>query len=132
MKSVYAGQDRRQFVRLAHSAPLSYKVCSKSTVSKLLNGYTSNVSQTGILCRIKEKVDKDDFVWLCFDRGVLTFCQEIEKNALIYQNGVIGRVVRSEYKDGHYDVGVQFVTRQEKNLTHIYPKIYFMEKHLKI
>lgn len=131
MKAVYSGGERRQFVRLPHSAPLNYKVCSKDAVSKLLDGYTSNVSETGLLCRIKEKVDKDDLIWLCFDRSVLDFCQQIDKRALIYQNGVIGKVVRVEHKLGHYDVGVQFVTREEKNLTHIYPKVYFFQKHAK-
>ena len=131
MRFEYRGPERRKFIRLAHSAPLSYKICSKSTVSKLLDGYTANVSETGLLCRIKERVDKDDLIWLCFDRTILGSCQEMDKKALIYQNGIIGKVVRVEHKEGHYEVGIQFVTREEKNLTHIYPKVYFMEKHLK-
>jgi ATP-dependent Lon protease len=47
---------------------------------------------------------------------------------VIYQNGVIGKVVRIvPRKDKTYDVGIQFITREEKNLTNIYPKIHFLK-----
>jgi hypothetical protein len=65
---------------------------------------------------------------LSFGRATLIVCEELEKRALIYQNGVIGKVVRIEPKDfGAYDVGIQFITREEKNLTHIYPEIHFIK-----
>lgn len=124
----YSGIDRRKFVRLDYSAPLAYKVCNKDTVTKLLDGYTSNLSQTGIHCLIKNKVENDDILWLSFDRSVLDICQEIEKDCLIYQGGIIGKVVRVEHNpDGAYGVGLQFITRQEKNQSHIYAKVYFLE-----
>jgi hypothetical protein len=66
---------------------------------------------------------------LAFDRATLSICEEMEKRALIYQNGIIGKVVRIELKDlGDYDVGIQFITREEKNLSHIYPEIHFITK----
>lgn len=128
-KKVYKGQERRQFVRLDYTTPLAYKVCKKKTISKLLQGYTANISQTGLLCNIKEKVKKDDILWVSFDRAALGICEDIEKRSLIYQNGVIGKVARTEHKsNGSYNVGIQFITREEKNLSHIYPKAYFLEK----
>ena len=34
---------------------------------------------------------------------------------MIYQNGIIGKVVRTEVRpDGSCEVGVQFITREEK------------------
>lgn len=129
-KENYKGPDRRQFVRLDYVTPLAYKVCKKTTISKLLQGYTSNMSKTGVLCNIKEKVNKNDILWISFDRDTLNVCQEIEKRSLIYQNGVIGKVVRTETNEnGSYNIGVQFITREEKNLTYIYPQIHFLEKH---
>lgn len=126
MKKAYQGPERRQFLRLDFMAPLSYKVCKKKTVSMLLNGYTSNVSQAGLLCSIKDKVKIDDIVWLSFDRATLAICEDLEKSALIYQSGIVGKVVRVLPKSaGSFDVGVQFLTREEKNLTHIYPKTHF-------
>lgn len=123
------GQDRRQFVRLEFSAPLGYKVCKQETVSKLLNGYTSNVSIAGLLCRLAEKVNIDDILWLCFDRATLAICAELEKNAFIYQNGVVGKVVRIDPDaQGDYQVGVRFITREETNLTHVYPLIHFLSQ----
>lgn len=131
MKAVYKGAERREFTRLSYCMPLAFKVCKDKTISTLLQGYTSDVSQSGILCRLKEKVKKNDVLWLSFDRANLNICEELEKRSLIYQGGVIGKAVRIEpRKDGAYDVGIQFITREEKNPTHIYPMTYFLEKEL--
>lgn len=126
MNQGYSGPERRQFVRLDHTTPLAYKVCKKETLSKLLKGYTSDVSQSGLLCNIKDKVSKNDILWLSFDRATLNICEEMEKRSLIYQNGVIGKVVRADHKsDGTYDVGVQFITREEKDSPHIFAAVKF-------
>lgn len=126
---MYKGIERRKFVRLDYLAPLAYKVCKKSTISKLLKGYTSNISQSGMLCNIKDKVKKNDIMWFSFNRDTLGICTDLETRSLIYQNGIIGKVVRAKHKrNGSYDVGIQFITREEKNLTNIYPKVYFLEK----
>lgn len=123
----YDGQERREFVRIEYATPLAYKVCRKETVSKLLQGYTSDVSQSGLLCKIGEKVNKDDIIWLSFDRAVLGICEEIEKRVFIYQNGIIGKVARVEtLTPGTFDVGVHFIIREEKNNTNIFPKVHFL------
>jgi hypothetical protein len=128
MNKEYHGPERRQFVRLDYITPLAYKICDPKTIEKLLQGYTVNVSQAGVFCKIKEKVSCDDILWLSFDRTTLGICQEVEKRCLIYQNGIIGKVVRVEQKDeNNFYVGIQFITREEKNLSYIYPKIYFLK-----
>jgi len=128
-KNIYAGLERRKFVRLDYVVPLAYKVCKKKTVSKILQGYTADISRAGLLCNFKDKVHKNDILWLAFDRATLAICEDIERRSLIYQNGIVGKVVRIEpkKKDGTYNIGVQFLTREEKNLTHIYPKIHFLK-----
>jgi len=132
VKKTYKGPERRQFLRLDFMTPLNYKVCKKKTISMLLDGYTSNVSQAGLLCNINDKVKIDDIVWLSFDRATLSICEELEKRVLIYQNGIVGKVVRVMPKKAEtFDVGIQFLTREEKNLTNIYPKFYFLEKGIK-
>lgn len=131
MENIYRGPERREFMRLDYPTPLGLKVCKKQTLSKLLEGYTSNISLAGILCNIKDRVNEGDILWLSFDRAILGICEELEKRAFIYQNGVIGKVVRIERKDSdNYNVGVKFITREEKNLTHIYPKVHFLTKDL--
>jgi len=128
----YSGVERREFVRIDCVAPLAFKVCKEETIAKLLEGYTSNVSPAGALCKIKEKVNIGDILWLCLERSALNLCSEIERRSLIYQNGIIGKVVRIEVKNhNEIFVGVQFLTREEKNLTHIYPKFYFTQQELK-
>jgi len=120
----YNGIERRKFVRLDYIMPFAYKVCNKTTISRLLEGYVSNISEAGLFCKIKDKVDKDDVLWLSFDKGTLDVCQELEKRSLIYQNGIIGKVIRAECReDGAYNVGVQFITREEKSA----PGSYFSQ-----
>lgn len=123
----YSGQERRQFARLDYIAPLGCKVCKRETLSKLMEGYTRDISQAGLLCEIKAKVKVGDILWVSFDRATLNICEDLERRALIYQNGVIGKVVRVEKKNKQtFGIGMQFLVREEKNLTHIYPKINFM------
>jgi hypothetical protein len=129
MTEIKALEERRSFIRTSYVTPLAYKICRQETLSMLLQGYTSNISQAGILCNIREKVNKDDILWLSFDRTVLKFCEELEKRSLIYQNGIVGRVVRIDSRENNtYDIGIQFITREEQNLSNIYPKAYFLEK----
>lgn len=128
----YKGPEQRKFARFDYTAPLDYKVCKKKTISRLVRGYTVNISQGGLRCKIKDKVKKNDILWLAFDRATLMLCQEIDKRSLIYQNGIIGKVIWVKRKRGNaYDVGIQFITREEKNLTHIYPRAYFLNKQRK-
>lgn len=129
---MYKGPERRQFVRLDYTTPLAYKVCKKTTVANLLKGYTADISNAGLLCNIRERVSINDILWLSFDRATLSICKDLERQSLIYQSGIVGKVVRIEHKkNGTYNVGIQFITREEKNLTHIHPKIYFLEKQKK-
>ena len=113
--------ERREFARINYAAPLAYKICNKETISRLLEGYTSNISSAGLLCNIREMVNTDDLLWLSFDRGILDTCEELEKKVLIYQNGIIGKVVRVEPKGcENFDVGIKFLTREEGNWKNVY------------
>jgi len=125
-----SGYERRQFIRLDYVTPLAYKVCKEETLSKLLQGYTCNISQAGLLCTIRMKVSAGDILWLAFDRGTLGICTDLEKRTFVYQNGIIGKVIRVEAKgQDTYSVGIQFFTREEPNITNIYPQIHFLEEH---
>jgi hypothetical protein len=113
--------ERREFLRLDYTAPLALKVCNKETITRLLEGYTSNISEAGMLCNIKECVNPDDILWLSFDRGILSICEELEKRVLIYQNGIIGKVVRVNPKGlNNFDVGIKFLTRGERDWKNVY------------
>ena len=127
----YNGTERRQSPRVDHATPLDYKICKEETIKKLLCGYTANVSAEGISCHLKDNVSLNDILWLSFDHETLECCAQIEKNALIYQNGIIGKVVRVTLGEpGVFMVGIQFLTREEMNSTHIYPKIHFLMKEI--
>jgi len=123
-------EERREYVRIKYPTLLGYKVCDKNTISKLCAGYTVDISQSGLLCNIQVKVNPDDILWLSFDRATLDFCKELEEKVLIYQNGIIGKVIRADIEEtGNYSVGIKFITRQENNLGNIHSQVYFLEKN---
>lgn len=132
MENTYNSQERREFPRREYPAPLAFKVCNKITLSKLCAGYTVDVSQSGLLCNMREKVNQDDILWLSFDKETLDFCKDLEKRVLIYQNGIIANVTRVQAGEtGNYNVGIRFITRQEKDTDNIFSQIYFLEKYFK-
>jgi len=110
--------------------PLAYKICNQETLSKLFKGYTINVSESGLLCNIRDQVKLEDILWLSFNKSVLEFCAEMDRHSFFYQNGIIGKVVRIDDKhDGTFNVGIHFITREEQNLTNIYPMIHFLDNN---
>ena len=120
----FIGQERRQFVRLSYRKPLKYKVCKEDTIKKLMTGYTEDVSQSGLLCNIAESVPVDSVLWLLLDMGALTICSEVEKRSVILQHGILGRVVRTYHKkDGSFDVGVRFLTREEPDDKDLFQRV---------
>jgi c-di-GMP-binding flagellar brake protein YcgR len=132
MENDFNGTERRKHPRISIESPLAYKVCNPNTLSKLFQGYTVNVSNSGLLCTMNNIVNIDDVLWLSFNKSVLLQCQEIEKHSFFYQNGILGKVVRVDTKDaGHFEVGINFLTKEEPNLTNIFSREYFVEKNEK-
>jgi len=126
----YKGPEKREFLRLEYKVPLAYKICRQETIDKLLQGYTADISPSGLLCNIKDRVNKDDILWLSFNKSTLSVFELLEKRSLIYQNGIIGKVVRIEQKNNNtYNVGIKFLTREEKDLTNSFSRLRFVQKN---
>lgn len=95
-----------------------YKLCKRATVTKILEGYTRDISNSGLRCNLNEKVSKDTVLWLKLDAGAIELCKEIEKNSVVIQQGVLGKVVwQKRLSESSYDTGVRFITREEKSVT---------------
>ncbi|MDP1853145.1 MAG: PilZ domain-containing protein [Candidatus Omnitrophota bacterium] len=127
----HRGIERRRFVRLPYRSPLKYKICKEDTIKKLMSGYTENISQSGLLCNINDQVPLDCVLWLALDMGILSICSEIERNSVILQHGILGRVIRTyQKKNGSFDVGVRFLTRSETDTGSLFQKAYVDEAML--
>jgi len=118
-------QERREFFRLNFSTPVRFKAYevrnsqpqTKAPVSVSI-GKTRNVSQTGILFQTETKPPRlSSILWMSLDMRTLKICQEIESKALIFNDGVIGKVVRVEEapESNAYDVGVCFLRQDQRN-----------------
>ncbi len=111
--------ERRSVVRVTCQTPLTFKVCKEETVSIILQGYTHDISRDGLRCTIAEKVPLGCTLWLKLDTDALILCEEVEKRAVILQHGILGKVIWIEKQDdGNYDIGLQFIVREEKNHVH--------------
>jgi hypothetical protein len=118
-------QERRAFFRLNFTTPIRFKTCNinelqKNTpVDNSLEGSTRNISQSGILFQTEDRPPQlSSILWMDLDMRTLKICQEIESKALIFNNGVLGKVVRVEEdsdNDNAYDVGVCFLRKDQKD-----------------
>ena len=108
--------ERRATVRLTCQTPLIFKVCREDILSKLMEGYTQDVSRDGLRCTISNRVPKGCTLWLKLDRDALAMCEEVEKKAVILQQGILGKVVWIDKRaDKNYEIGLQFIIREVKN-----------------
>lgn len=115
MGQKFSNEERRLSTRIDCQTPLGFKVCKEETISKLMEGYTSNISSDGMRCVISEEVPLGSTLWLKLDADALSLCEEIEHKVVIVQHGVLGKVIWAEkMNDKNYDVGLRFITREEK------------------
>ena len=106
-------QERREFFRVPYTSSLRYKAYAE----KGSNGTAQNISESGILFQTEQEPPKlSSIVWLNLDIRTLKICQEIESKALIFNNGILGKVVRvEEDSEKSYDVGVCFLRKDQKD-----------------
>lgn len=119
-------QERREFFRLNFTTPVRFKpveikALQKTETSDSLQGSTRNISQSGILFQTENKPPKlSSILWMNLDMRTLKICQEIESKALIFNNGVLGKVVRVEEDPNNtYDVGVCFLRKDHKDTAEV-------------
>jgi len=111
-----APEEKREFLRYQYDRPLNYKVITSSDApgarSRALDAVARNLSACGVLFSSKYLPAISSIIALDLDYRTTRICQEIEANALIVNNKIVGKVVRiEEDADGLYGVGVAFIRR---------------------
>ena len=116
-----SSQERREFFRLNYTEPLQFKAyqTGMGRTETASIGRSRNVSQSGVLFQTQKNPPQlSSIVWVSLDIRTLTICKEIEKRALMFNNGLLGRVVRVEEdanENDLYDIGVCFLTQAEQD-----------------
>ena len=113
-------QERRDFFRLKFSNPVQFKTYPvKNNIASGQAGNSKDISSAGILFQTSNRPPElSSILWLSLDYRMLNICQEIDRRALILNDGVLGRVVRVEedpQQENAYDIGVCFLTKEQKN-----------------
>lgn len=118
MSNECRGKDKREFFRYNYEEPVHYKVVNadkdKSSVSKLIDAVSKNLSASGILFTTSSIPEISSVLVLDLDYRTTRICQEIENRALILNDKLVGKVVRIEdNEDGRYNIGVAFVKKTD-------------------
>ncbi len=116
----YNEKERREFFRLNYKTPVEYKAYAQNrTADTRQNGVSENISETGLLFQTEHTPPQvSSILWMNLDMRTLKICQEIESKCLIFNNGVLAKVVRVEEGSDDanaYDVGVCFLTKDQSN-----------------
>lgn len=113
--------ERREFLRIGFKTPVRFKTYAPehTPVNRVAEATSKNISQSGILFQTQSAVPPQvsTILWMDLDLRTLRICQEIESRALVMGNGLLGKVVRIEEDpsaEGTYDVGVCFLTQDQK------------------
>ena len=111
-----AHDNRRDYFRMDYRRPVKFRMIEEGEGSTRL-GTTTNVSRTGILFSSAVLPKIASILWMDMDLRTLKICKEIEKHAVVYQKGILGRVVRLEEDPltDTYNIGVCFVTQDTSN-----------------
>lgn len=118
MNQNHPDHERREFFRYKHEKPINFKIVgnpqNKAAVSKLIGAVSKNLSASGILFTSKYLPEISSVLALDLDYRTTQICKEIEENALIVLDKIVGKVVRiEEAEDGQYNVGVVFIKKGE-------------------
>ncbi len=111
-------ENKREFVRYSYNKPVNFKILlspkhSKSAL-KLVSGISRNLSISGLLFKSEHLPDISSILEIELDYRTTGICHEIEENAMMVGNKLIGKVVRiEEDEDGKYNVGVAFIKKTD-------------------
>ena len=119
MTNSESSQERRDFFRLKFSNPVRFRAYNEGSTRQLAGeGQSEDISSAGILFQTNSRPpDLSSILWLNLDFRMLKICKEIDHRALIFNEGILGRVVRVEEnpEDANaYNVGVCFLTQDQR------------------
>lgn len=111
-------KERRHFLRYDYDKPLAFKTIKspKELHADNSKGVVRNISASGLLfvSKVSEVPDISSILLLDIDFKTANICREIECQALISDNKLVGKVVRIEdNENGTCDVGVLFLTKSD-------------------
>ena len=122
--------ERREFFRLNFKAPVQFRYYAPQSEPKsaklaegLMDGQAKNISAKGVLFQTEKYPPQlSSIVWMSLDIRTLKICREIEAKALIFNDGILGKVVRVEEdseKGDTYDIGICFLRNDERHSSDI-------------
>jgi hypothetical protein len=112
----YKQKERREFFRYNCEKPVQFNVVrapkDRHPTSNFFDGMSKDLSASGMLFTSHFLPEISSIITLKLDYRTTNICCEIEENALILDNVLVGKVVRiDDNDDGSYNVGVAFIRK---------------------
>lgn len=123
----WPADERREFFRVEYRNAVKFRQL-QDPQNDLKLGTTENISQSGLLFKSRVLPPLSSILWMDLDLRTLKICQEIESRALVYDKGLLGRVVRVEEDPEEtkvYNVGVCFIRKDESGIARNLDQIVF-------
>ncbi|MBU1006361.1 MAG: PilZ domain-containing protein [Candidatus Omnitrophica bacterium] len=111
--------NKRKFLRVAYDKALTYEVIDSSKekiASNIITAISKNLSASGILfiTNVTKVPEITSVLALDLDYSTANVCREIEEQALVLNDKIIGKVVRIEdNEDNTCGVGVAFIKKSD-------------------
>ena len=111
--------NKRKFLRVAYDKALTYEVIDPSKekiASNIITAISKNLSASGILfiTNVTKVPEITSVLALDLDYSTANVCREIEEQALVLNDKIIGKVVRIEdNEDNTCGVGVAFIKKSD-------------------
>ena len=118
--------EKRNFLRYDYNRPIHYKSVTPTSgtisLNDLMDAASKNLSISGILFSTNTDLAPNisSLLVLDVDYRTASICHEIEDNAMIVNNKILGKVVRIEdNENGTCNVGVAFLKKSDPVLQDI-------------
>ncbi|MDD4201983.1 MAG: hypothetical protein PHQ52_00770 [Candidatus Omnitrophica bacterium] len=112
--------EKRNFLRYDYSKSIHYKTITptsnKNSLTDLMEAVSKNLSISGILFATDTSLAPNisSLLLLNVDHRTANICHEIESNAMILNDKILGKVVRIEdNENGTCNVGVAFLKKTD-------------------
>jgi c-di-GMP-binding flagellar brake protein YcgR len=107
--------NRRSYPRVPYKVPLCFSVCSHNTLQELQDGFSENLSQTGMLLALDVVLPLSSLIILDLNVDMLEHCINMEYLYMTEYKSLIAKVmnVRHNKTKGYYSVGISFIKADE-------------------
>ena len=109
-------RNRREYPRVPYEKPMQFTICLAGKADDLYEGFSLNISQSGMLFSTKHVIPLSSIIVFETDIDTLSKCIAVESQLFYIQDYLFGKVVRLfRHHDSDYStIGLNFIKQHEE------------------